>query len=132
MSPRCMRLASSAQLTRRVKKLQEAIEALKLILEGIPPNATPKTRVPGVGQHPNPSAANELAAPKRTPTIKNEGGDDPMAAAITKLAGVVESLGGRVEGIEKARNKSNSVEDQGETDTKSAVQKSGVSWKGIL
>lgn len=104
----------------RVAKLKEAADILKLVLEAIAPNATPKTRVPAVDQH---SLGNATAVLTKA--------DEQVLKAIKNLGGLVEGLGERVEGIEKARNASNSVDDDGDTD-KGTVDTEKAIWKGIL
>lgn len=113
----------------RVAKLKEAADILKLVLEAIAPNATPATRVPGVGTHPNPSKVNELADPQTEPVIKDEG----IVTAIKSLTDLIGKLGERVEGIEKARNGTNSADENGDTnDSSDTVDTEKALWKGVL
>lgn len=113
----------------RTKKLEEAYEALKLVLEAIGVGQSPSTKAPTVESHGNPSGVNALAAPKRRPVMKSEEEPD-FVEAIKSLATAVGSLTERVESVEKAREASNSVEDEGTTD--SNVKKSSGMWSGIL
>lgn len=128
----------------RIDKIAAAVDTLqKLLMEVIAPNATPKTKVPGVGTHPNPNTT-------RAALVGKSGDDaDPLSTTIAQLQAQVESVAKAIEGkpnadpmveqleaiskrlelIEKARPDTQSVDGEGGTDT-SEVKKSF--WAGVL
>lgn len=115
----------------RIKQLQDAQDILKLVLEAVAPGAVPKTKVPGVESHSNPSAVSDLSQPKKKPVMKSaDGENDELVSTLKSLADGVKNLTERVESIEKTRNASNSVEEDGDTDTN--TQKNQGLWNGLL
>lgn len=116
----------------RIQQLQAAQDILKLVLEAVAPNASPKTKVPGVESHSNPSAVSELAGATKKPVMKNADGNKELVSTLKSLAEGVKALTERVETIEKTRNASNSVEEDGDTDTNTDTQKSKSLWNNIL
>lgn len=114
----------------RIQQLQAAQEILKLVLEAVAPNATPKTKVPGVETHSNSSAVGDLSKPKKKPVMKNADDNNELVSTLKSLADGVKALTERVENIEKTRNASNSVEEDGDTDTN--IQKSTNLWTNLL
>ena len=114
----------------RIKQLQDAQDILKLVLEAVAPNATPKTKVPGVESHSNPSAVSDLSQPKKKPVMKSADGNNELVSTLKSLADGVNNLKERVESIEKTRKASNSVEEDGDTDTN--TQKNQGLWNGLL
>jgi hypothetical protein len=116
----------------RIEQLKNAQEILKLVLEAVAPNTSPKTKVPGVESHSNPSAVSDLSQPTKKPVMKNADDNGEFVTALKALADGVKTLTERVENIEKTRNASNSVEDDGDTDTNTDTQKSKGLWNGLL
>lgn len=115
----------------RIEQLRSAQEILKLVLEAVAPNAVPKTKVPGVESHSNPSAVADLTQPQKKPVMKSaEGNNDELVSTLKALADGVKNLTERVESIEKTRNASNSVEQDGDTETN--TQKNQGLWNGLL
>lgn len=113
----------------RITQLKAAVDTLKLVLESIGVGQAPATRVPGVETHPNASAISDLAKPKKQPVMKS---GNEMLDVLKALGGAVEKLGERIDSIEKARQGSNSVEeDAGGNDTDS-VQTTKSIWSGVL
>lgn len=113
----------------RINQLKQVQELLKLVLESVAPNASPKTKVPGVESHGNPSAVNELASPKKKPVMKSES-ELALVDTLKSLGEAVAGMNERLEAIEKKRNGSNSAEEEGGTDTN--TEKSANIWKGLL
>jgi hypothetical protein len=114
----------------RIKALTDAQEILKLVLEAVTPGTSPDSKVPAVATHGNDSGISDLTKPNTKPSVPTmKSADGEVVALIKSLAGAVEGLVDRVQAIEKARPGSNSVADEGGTD--SNVQKSGM-WKGVL
>lgn len=117
----------------RITQLKTAVDTLKLILESIGVGQAPATRVPGVQTHPNTSQVNDLAAPKKAPVMKSaDGNTNELLDVLKSLGGAVEKLGERVESIEKARQGSNSVEDDANTNDTDNVQTKKSIWSGVL
>jgi hypothetical protein len=115
----------------RIKALTDAQEILKLVLEAVTPGTSPDSKVPAVSSHSNASGIDDLTKPNTkpsVPTMKSDS-DQEIVKTIKSLAGAVTGLVDRVQAIEKARPGSNSVTDEGGTD--SNVQKSSM-WKGVL
>ena len=106
----------------RIEQLQSAYETLKLVLESVAPNASPKNLAPVVEKHPNPSPVSEL-------TRKSVDGNKEFLDVLKSLSEQLEKIDNRVSSIEKARNASNSVDDEGITDTQKAKQSM---WTGVL
>lgn len=109
----------------RVKQLKEALELLKLVMEGIGHGEAPKAKLPG-------STSFGASGVKKG----EEQVDDAVTKALSQLtetvaslAEIVKGLGGRVDGIENARPASNSLEGDGGTDTK-PTKKSASLWAG--
>lgn len=116
----------------RIKALTDAQEILKLVLEAVTPGTSPDSKVPAVSSHGNQSGIDDLTKPNTkpsVPTMKSADSDHEVVKLIKSLAGAVDGLVDRVQAIEKARPGSNSVADEGGTD--SNVQKSSM-WKGVL
>jgi hypothetical protein len=118
----------------RIAKLAEAMEILKLVIESVQPNMSPKTRPSGSTQF-GASGISDLSAGAKKPVVKSE--EDAITEGFKEVAKAIESIGGsvgklneRIESIEKARAPSNSVEEDGGTDTKTA--KSDGLWSGVL
>jgi hypothetical protein len=114
----------------RIAQLKSAQEILKLVLEAVTPGTSPDSSVPAVQTHGNPSSVADLTKPNTKPSVPTMKSADPEIVTLFKsLSGAVEKLVERVEAIEKARPGSNSLGDQGGTD--SAVKKSNM-WSGVL
>lgn len=116
----------------RIKALTDAQEILKLVLEAVTPGTSPDSKVPAVSSHGNQSGVRSLTEPNTkpsVPTMKSADSDPEVVKLIKSLAGAVDGLVDRVQAIEKARPGSNSVADEGGTDTN--VQKAAM-WKGVL
>jgi len=113
----------------RIQQLKQAQEILKLMLESVAPNMSPATNVPGMMQHSNPSGTSKLSSPKKMPKISKSENNE-IVEAIKSFEGEIKKINERVEAIEKARNPSNSVDDEGVTDSK--VEKSNDLWEGAL
>ena len=112
----------------RVQKLKEAADILKLIIEGIAPNQSPATRVPTVGQHSEGNATRAaLAGADPQPVMKAS----DTIEALKGLTGVLKALDERVESIEKARNGSNSADEEADTSESDADVKKTL-WTGVL
>lgn len=119
----------------RIKALQDAQDILKLVLEAVSPGTSPSSKVPAVQTHGNPSSVSDLTKPNTkpsVPTMKSADGEEQgqVVELLKSLSTAVGGLVDRVEAIEKARPGSNSVADQGGTDTN--TQKSASMWKGVL
>ena len=106
----------------RVQKLKEALELLKLVMEGIGHGEAPKAKLPSTASF-------------GTSGVK-KGDDEQVTKALAQLvetvgtlAETVKGLGGRVDDIENARPPSNSLEGDGGTDSK-ATKKSTSMWAG--
>lgn len=115
----------------RIAQLKSAQEILKLVLEAVTPGTSPDASTPAVGTFPNTSAVADLAKPNTKPSVPTMKSSDPdlVVTAIKNLAGVVDGLVDRVTSIEKARPGSNSVTEDGGTDSR--VKKSNL-WSGVL
>lgn len=108
----------------RISQLNEALETLKLVLQGVAPGQSPATSTPKVTTHPNPNTTATL-----TRKSENEGeGLTVFTKAVTDLTDVVKSLGNRLDKVEQARPAGNSTGDDAATST--TVKKS--IWNGVL
>jgi hypothetical protein len=121
---------AAAMTPARVSKIQEAMETLKLILEGIGHGQNPKANTPQVGTHPNSSKVNEQAEPQTDPVVKSAS-EEQLIETLKSLGTAVGTLTERIETIEKSRSASNSVEEDADG-TDSNVKKDGSIWKGVL
>ena len=115
----------------RIQKLKDALEILKMVIDGVAVGQSPNSTVPQLTTFPSTSQI-ETASP--APVIKAAGGENALVEAIkSALAPVVttvQALAGKVEAIEKARPATNSVEGDGSTDAKTT--KNGSMWTGVL
>lgn len=129
-------IQKAARLTpARVAKLSEALELLKLVIEGVQPNTSPPTRTPGNASF-GASGVQSLMQPNTPPRVTKsaDGGEDEVLTQIAKgLTGLTEAfkdLNTRVEKVEKARPAPNS-EDNGGTNGKPTETKKSL-WAGVL
>jgi len=114
----------------RVAKIQEAVDALKLILEAIGQGQSPMTRTPGVESHPNPNTTRGLAGAEKKPVMKSADGE--LAPVLKALGDAVGKLDERLASIEKARQGSNSVEDDADAPDSDSVKTEKSIWSGVL
>ena len=114
----------------RVEALQEAFDTLKLVIEAIAPNASPATKVPESTNGLGGSGVTELSAGSPKPVMKSAEEESEVLKALNGLSSVVKNLAERVEGIEKAKPASNSIEEEGGSET--TTKKSGSLWGGLL
>lgn len=118
----------------RIAKLNEAIETLmKLQMEVIGTGASPKTKVPGVSQHSNPSPTRSLTTGGNVDVSKLQEAVTELQEAVAKrdeaLSGQLAEVNKRLDGIEGARPSPKSGDGDGDTET-TETKKS--LWNGIL
>lgn len=116
----------------RISKIQEAVDALKLVLEAIAPNMSPGTRTPGVESHSNPNTTRRaLAGQDKKPVMKSADGGE-LAEVLKSLGTAVGKLDERLASIEKTRTPTNSVEDDADASDSDAVTTEKSIWSGLL
>ena len=128
-------LTKAARMTpARMRKLQEAAQTLKEVIEGIPQGESPDTKTPGGNSFGPSGIKGPLTQPSEKPVVKAEG--EPSTAdvlkAINTLSDNVKGLSTRVESIEKARPASSALPTDA-TDTNAAeVDTEKNFWSGAL
>lgn len=119
----------------RTQALNDAFTTLKLVIEAITPGAMPATNTPESTNGLGASGIGSLSAGAPTPTIKNASSEvlETLGGIANTLKALQEGqtkLTERVDEVEKARPASNSVSEDGETETTTETKKS--LWSGVL
>lgn len=122
-------LQKAARMTpARVSKIMEALEALKLVMEGVAPGQSPKTKTPGN----NSFGGSGITSLTKSADGGEEDGNVAIAKALTGLTEAVTKMNGRLDEhdkILKAKPASESEDDESEpanTSTKKSL------WAGLL
>lgn len=112
----------------RVEKLKEAMETLKMLLEAVAPNTSPKTKTPGNASL-GASGVNSLSSGAPEPVVKAAELTAILEKALQPFTEKLEGVVKEVETIKSARPPSNSLEsDDNATSTPTAKS----IWSGVL
>lgn len=122
-------LSKASRMTpARMAKIQEAIEALKLVMEGVEPGTAPKAKLPNTATFGNSGLPTQKSEGTTDEPAKKSDEDSAVLKALGQLNDTVKGLVDRVSAIETARPASQSVADDGDTDNQ-PTKKSSL-WAG--